>query len=166
MQARDACRKPPVTVPADRPVAEVAKLMDEMAVGAVVIVDDDKPVGIVTDRDLAVRVLARSIPSDGRVDDVMSTGVVTLDATADLREAARIFSEHAIRRLPVVEESRMVGMLTVDDLLMDFVSDLTNLVRPITGEVIFGHREPSDLAVGSMDVSPRRMVTSPRGTVS
>ena len=130
MQARNASRKVPVTAPAHRSLAEVAKLMDEAAVGAVVIVDDETPVGIVTDRDLAVRALARGLPSDSRVDAVMSTGVVTLGATADLREAVRIFAERAFRRLPLVEEGRMVGMLTVDDLLMDVVSDLANLVRP------------------------------------
>jgi len=143
MQAKDASRKFPVTVPADRSLAEVAKLMDESAVGAVVIVEDERPVGIVTDRDLVVRALARNLPADSRVDGVMSTGLVTLGATADLREAVRIFAGHAIRRLPLVEEGRMVGMLSVDDLLMDVVSDLANLVRPITGEVIFGHREPT-----------------------
>jgi len=90
-----------------------------------------------------VRALARRLPSDSRVDAVMSTGVVTLGATADLREAVRIFAAHAFRRLPLVEEGRMVGMLTLDDLLMDVVSDLANLVRPITGEVIFGHPEPT-----------------------
>jgi len=73
----------------------------------------------------------------------MSTEVVTLGATADLREAVRIFTEHPFRRLPLVEGGHMVGMLTVDDLLMDLVSDLANLVRPITGEVIFGHPEPT-----------------------
>ena len=143
MQAKDATRKMPVTVPPERSLVEVAKLMDEAAVGAIVIVDDEKPIGIVTDRDLTVRALARRLPSDSRVDAVMSTGVVTLGATADLRDAIRIFSEHAFRRLPLVEEGRMVGMLAVDDLLMDVVSDLANLVRPITGEVIFGHPEPT-----------------------
>jgi len=143
MQAKEASRKVPVTVPPDRTLAEVAKLMDEASVGAVVIVDDEKPIGIATDRDLAVRALARRLPSDSRVDAVMSTRVVTLGATADLREAVRVFTEHAFRRLPLVEEGRMVGMLTVDDLLMDVVSDLANLVRPITGEVIFGHPEPT-----------------------
>ncbi len=143
MQAKDATRKMPVTVPPERSLAEVAKLMDEAVVGAIVIVEDEKPIGIVTDRDLTVRALARRLPSDSRVDAVMSTGVVTLGATADLRDAVRIFTEHAFRRLPLVEEGRMVGMLTVDDLLMDVVSDLANLVRPITGEVIFGHPEPT-----------------------
>jgi len=144
MKAKDASRKLPVTAPASCSLVEVAKLMDETVVGAVVIVDhDNKPMGIVTDRDLVVRGLARGLPSDSRVDAMMSTGIVTLGATADLREAVRIFSTHAFRRLPLVEEGRMVGMLTVDDLLMDVVSDLANLVRPITGEVIFGHPEPT-----------------------
>jgi len=120
----------------------VAALMDEVAVGAVVVIDDDeRPVGMVTDRDLTVRALARRLPSDSRVDAVMSTPVVTLGGTADIQEALRIFAGHPFRRLPLVEEGRMVGMLTVDDLLMNVVSDLANLVRPITGEVIFGHPE-------------------------
>jgi len=143
MQARDACRKMPVTVTADATVADAAEAMDSQAVGAVVVVNGGRPIGIVTDRDLALRVLARRLPLDSRVDDVMSTAIVTLGATADVREAVRIFSEHAFRRLPLVEEGRMVGMLTVDDLLMNVVSDLGNLVRPITGEVIFGHPEPT-----------------------
>jgi len=141
VQAKDASRKVPMTVPPDHSLVEVAKLMDEGAVGAVVIVDNERPVGIVTDRDLVVRALVRGLSLDSRIDAVMSTGLVTLGATADLREAVRIFAQHAFRRLPLVEEGRMVGMLTVDDLLMDVVSDLANLVRPITAEVIFGHRE-------------------------
>ena len=73
----------------------------------------------------------------------MSTDVVTLDASADVRDAIRIFSSHAIRRLPLVDGGRMVGMITVDDLVVDAASDLAELVRPLTGQLIFGHPEPA-----------------------
>ena len=141
MQARDATRKAPVTVAPDTAVAEVAALMDRAVVGGVVVVDGDHPVGIVTDRDLAVRALARRAPADARVDSVMSTDLVTLDASADLRDAIRIFSSHAIRRLPLVDGGRMVGMITVDDLVVDVATDLAELIRPLTGQLIFGHPE-------------------------
>jgi CBS domain-containing protein len=143
MQARDAMRKAPVTVAPDRTIADVAALMDRAVVGGVVVVDDDRLVGIVTDRDLVVRALARRAPADARVDSVMSTDVITLDASADVRDAIRIFSSHAIRRLPLVDGGRMVGMITVDDLVVDAASDLAELVRPLTGQLIFGHPEPA-----------------------
>jgi CBS domain-containing protein len=143
MQARDAMRKAPVTVAPDRAIADVAALMDRAVVGGVVVVDDDRLVGIVTDRDLVVRALARRAPVDARVDSVMSTDVVTLDASADVRDAIRIFSSHAIRRLPLVDGGSMVGMITVDDLVVDAASDLAELVRPLTGQLIFGHPEPA-----------------------
>jgi CBS domain-containing protein len=143
MQARDAARKPPVTVAPETRIAEVAALMDQAVVGGVVVVDGDRPVGIVTDRDLAVRALARRVPYDGRVDSVMSTDLVTLDASADLRNAIRIFSSHPIRRLPLLDGGRMVGMITIDDLVVDVTSDLAELIRPLTGQLLFGHPGPA-----------------------
>ncbi|HLI74552.1 MAG TPA: CBS domain-containing protein [Acidimicrobiales bacterium] len=142
MKARDATRKMPVTVSADATVSDVAELMDRRAVGAVIVTDDERPTGIVTDRDLAVRVLARRLPPDARVDSVMSTDVMTLPANADLREAMRLFADHPIRRLPLVDGGRLIGVLTMDDLMVDVISDLTSLVRPVTGQVLFGHPEP------------------------
>ena len=75
----------------------------------------------------------------------MSPGVIALDAEEDLRHALPIFRSHAIRRLPLVRDGRIVGMLTTDDLLIDLVADLGDLVRPITGQVVFGYAEHSNL---------------------
>lgn len=143
MRAIDAARKPPVTASCDSTVAQVAQLMDDQVVGAVVVTDRARPVGIVTDRDLAIRAVARGIPGDGRVDSVMSTDLVTLEASADARDAVAIFGSHPFRRLPLVEGDRMVGMLTVDDLVMNEANDLGTLLRAVTGQVIFGHPEPA-----------------------
>ena len=144
MHAKEAARREPVTVAPDATVTTAAQLMDEAAVGALVVVEPDgRPVGIVTDRDLVVRALAHRCDPDARVDSAMSTDLVTLPADGDLRDALAVFEDHAIRRLPLMEGDRMVGMLTMDDLVVDLVSDLGRLTRPILGQVLFGHPEPA-----------------------
>ncbi len=147
MRAIDATRKPPVAASAERTIRQVAHLMDQESVGAVVVTEGDRPIGIVTDRDLAVRALARGVAADARIDSVMSTDLVTMGATVDLREALRIFESRTFRRLPLVDAGRMVGILTVDDLLINEVGDLGRLTRVVTGQVVFGHPEPEVPAV-------------------
>jgi CBS domain-containing protein len=144
VRAIDAIRKRPVSIPADWTIAEAARRMNEASVGAVVVVDGDQPVGIVTDRDLVVRGIARNLPADARVDAVMSDDLVTLPADADIREAFKIFHSRPLRRIPILEEGRLVGMVTADDLLIDLVGDLAALSRPITGQVIWGAPERSE----------------------
>jgi CBS domain-containing protein len=116
--------------------------MEAAGVGALAVVDGDALVGIVTDRDLTVRALARRLSSDARVDSVMSTPVLTIDATADLHDAFAVFRGNAVRRLAVVREGSFVGMISADDLLIDLAADLADLARPITAEVLFGHHDP------------------------
>ncbi len=148
MLAEDIVCKLPVTIEADGTITDAARLMDEQVVGAVVVVDHETPVGIVTDRDLAVRAVARRLPPDARVDDVMSTELVTIGPEEEVGTALEIFRRRTIRRLPVVEQGRVVGMLTVDDLMIHLVNDLSDLVEPITSEVVFGHPEAKVPSVG------------------
>jgi signal-transduction protein with cAMP-binding, CBS, and nucleotidyltransferase domain len=144
MHAVEAARKPPATIPADRTITEAAQEMDRLAVGALVVVDaGDRPVGIVTDRDLVVRGIARRADPQARVDSVMSTDLVVLGADADIRDALLIFESCALRRLPLVDGDRVVGMLTMDDMVVDLTADLARLTRPVTAQVLFGHPEPS-----------------------
>lgn len=142
MRARDLAVRQPVTIRADATLSEAAALMDEKAVGALLVVDGQRLVGIVTDRDLAVRALARHAPLDGRVDSVMTTDVVSLPPDVDVREAFKVMRSHALRRLPLLEGGRPVGMVTTDDLLIALIGDLSDVVRPIVGEAMFGHPEP------------------------
>lgn len=143
MHAIGAARKPPATIAADHTITEAADAMDRLAVGALVVVESDgRPVGIVTDRDLVLRALARRVSPDARIDSVMSTELVVLSPDADLRDALRVFEGKAIRRLPLVAGDEVVGMLTMDDLVVDLTDDLARLIRPITAQVLFGHREP------------------------
>lgn len=142
MRVRDAIRKNPQMLPVTATIREAAGLMDEAGVGAIIVTDDSRPVGIVTDRDLVVRAIARSLPGDGRIDAVMSMGVVCIDADADLHEAVLMFSTYPFRRLPVVAGHVVVGMITVDDLLVDLTGDLVNVTKGLTAQVLFGHAEP------------------------
>jgi signal-transduction protein with cAMP-binding, CBS, and nucleotidyltransferase domain len=142
VRAKDAARKPVVSIPVAASIVSAARLMDREVVGALVVVDGDRPVGVVTDRDITVRAVGRGVPADARIDAVMSPGVIALDADAELRQALPIFHSHAIRRLPLVADGRVVGMLTTDDLLIDLVADLGEIVRPITGQVVFGYPDP------------------------
>jgi signal-transduction protein with cAMP-binding, CBS, and nucleotidyltransferase domain len=141
MHVIDTIRRSAVAVGPDRPVSEAAAVMEASGVGALAIVDGDQLLGIVTDRDLTVRALARRLSLEARVDAVMSTPVVTIDADADLHDAFAVFRTNAIRRLAVVREGRFVGMVTADDLLIDLAADLADLVRPVTAEVLFGQHD-------------------------
>jgi len=143
MRARDAIRRSGVAIGPSQTVQQAASIMERAGVGALAVVDEGRLVGIVTDRDLVRRVMARGLPADARVDAVMSMPVVTIDADADLHDAFKVFRTHGNRRLPLVQEGRFVGMLSVDDLLIDLAGDLADLARPVTAETIFGHHDSS-----------------------
>ena len=144
MKITDAVRRSTVAVSADESITDTAKVMEASTVGAVVVLDEGhRVVGIVTDRDIVRRAVATGVPLDGRIDSIMSTDVVTVDVDADLHAVFPLFRSHAVRRLPVVDQGRFVGMLSVDDVLIDLSADLADVVRPITGETLFGHRDAS-----------------------
>lgn len=141
MRTMDAVRRSGIGLHPERTIGEAAALMEQTGVGALAVIDHDRLVGLVTDRDLVRRGLARGLPADARVDGVMTTPVVTIDADADLHDAFGLFRTHAIRRLAVVRDGSFVGMVSVDDLLIDVAADLADLARPVTAEVLFTHRD-------------------------
>jgi signal-transduction protein with cAMP-binding, CBS, and nucleotidyltransferase domain len=141
MRVSDMLRRSVVAVRPEQTITEAAQIMDQAGVGALVVVDGEVPLGLVTDRDLVRRGLARSMPSDARVDALMTIPVVTIDAQADAHDVYEVFRSHAIRRIPVVRDGRLVGMVSVDDVLIHLSSDLEDLVRPVTGEVLFPQRD-------------------------
>jgi signal-transduction protein with cAMP-binding, CBS, and nucleotidyltransferase domain len=141
MRTIDAVRRSGVGIGPDRTIREAAQVMDQAGVGSLAVIDGEVLVGIVTDRDLVRRALARDLPGDARVDAVMSAPVVTIDADADLHDTFVMFRTHALRRLALVRAGQFVGMITIDDLLVDLAGDLSDLARPVTAEVVFGHRD-------------------------
>lgn len=105
-----------VTAPSSASVREVAELMRERNVGSVVLVDGGRPEGLVTDRDLAVGVLADGRDASDPAREHASAPVVTGRPEMAVEEAAEVMVHHAIRRLPVLDGDRLAGIVTLDDL--------------------------------------------------
>jgi CBS domain-containing protein len=106
------------SIDADKSVDYAAKMMRDEDVGLAPIVEGDRLVGTLTDRDIAIRVVAEGRdPQTTKARDVASTDLVTLDPGQDLDEALRLMAEHQVRRLPVVEETgRLVGIVAQADI--------------------------------------------------
>ena len=117
MQIREVMTETVVTAPPDCPVSHVAELMRERNVGSVVLVDaGGAPVGFVTDRDLAIGVLADGRDASDPAEAHASAPVVTAEPGMDVEEAAQLMVAHGVRRLPIIDGERIVGILTLDDL--------------------------------------------------
>jgi CBS domain-containing protein len=114
---RDAMTSNPCTIDADKPVAYAAKMMKQENVGIAPIVEGERLIGTLTDRDIVVRVVAEGRdPQSVTAREVSSSAPVTVDPQQDLDEALRLMATHQIRRLPVVEEDgRVVGVLAQAD---------------------------------------------------
>lgn len=145
MQVRDIMSTPIVVVPAMTPVREAAQHLDYSGVGCLIVTDGERIVGIVTDRDLALRVLARGLPATTPVGQVMSPHPICVRPDDDLELIAGLFRRNAIRRLPVLDDGDVVGMITVDDMLLRSHEILGYLLGPVAAEIL----EPQHPAAAS-----------------
>jgi CBS domain-containing protein len=141
MRALDRIRRTGIAVGPERTLRGVAQLMERAGVGFIAIVDGDELIGVVTDRDIVRRGVAQGLPADARVDAVMTTPVRTIDATTELDDALYLFGEANVRRLAVVDDGRFIGVVSLDDLLVDAVTKLNALVAPLAQEIAWPHRE-------------------------
>ncbi|MEU8511092.1 CBS domain-containing protein [Kitasatospora sp. NPDC048722] len=132
MRTADLMTAPPVTVDLGATAFDAARRMAQEAVGCVLVTLDGRLCGILTDRDLTLRGLARGYGPGQPVADLMTTPVTTVDADDDLDTAYRTFRGSDVRRIPVLDDGRPVGMLTVDDLLRDVVQRLFDLLVPVS----------------------------------
>src|SRR2546428_4189645 len=111
--------RPPITAKENETVAGVSKLMGKHDIGCVIIVDKaGNPAGIITERDIVQRVAARNVlPSELKVGQTMSKPVATISPRATVNEAAKIMNHRKIRRLAVMDEGKLVGIVTMKDIL-------------------------------------------------
>jgi CBS domain-containing protein len=114
---RDAMTANPRTISTSATVVDAARLMKEEDTGIAPIVDGDQLVGVLTDRDIAIKDVAENKdPQTTRAVDIASTNLVTIDPDQDLDEAMRLMGQHQVRRLPVVEDDgKLVGVLAQAD---------------------------------------------------
>lgn len=111
MTAEVACAEPDFTLD------EIATMMRDEDTGVIPVVDEDELIGVITDRDIVIRCIAEGKdPTDLTAEEFASEDLQTIAPDADSAEAARIMSQHQIRRLPVVEDGRLLGMVSIGDL--------------------------------------------------
>jgi CBS domain-containing protein len=104
-------------------IYEVAVKMRDLNVGAIPIVDHGRLIGMITDRDLVVRGIAEKHPGSTQVTEIMSDQLIKVTPDTSVQEAAEQMAEHQIRRLPVVENGRLVGIVSLGDLATNRYSD-------------------------------------------
>ena len=128
------CIKPVVTASAQMTVEEAARAMRAKNVGALVVVNAGRPVGMLTDRDVTVEVVALGKDPDAvRVGDVMHKKPMTIREDLGLLDAAKTFARTGVRRLPVVTKTGvLVGVITVDDLIMLFGNEMGHLAGALS----------------------------------
>lgn len=121
------CRKPIITILPKQTVHEAALQMHEHHVGAVVVVDEDRPVGIVTDRDIVLRAVVEGRdPKTTSIRDIMSRDVAVLRRDDKIDDAIISIKTAGVRRLPIVDENgKPIGMVTLDDLVVLMAGELS-----------------------------------------
>jgi CBS domain-containing protein len=136
MLVRELATCPAVTCGPKATVTEVARQLRETDAGCVVVVDDEaQPLGICTDRDLVIRCLSEAWPHETPIECVMTRGVITLRADADIPRADDLLGTWGFRRLPMVnDEGRVAGVVTLDDLAVHFAAQLDRVVGVIRSE--------------------------------
>jgi signal-transduction protein with cAMP-binding, CBS, and nucleotidyltransferase domain len=109
----------PTMIGIDATVAEAAKTMCHDEFGSVIIIDRNKPIGIVTEEDITCKVVAKDLrPSTVHVNEIMSTPLITVSADKTVGDAAHMMVKHKVRRLPVIDTKKnVIGIVTVRDLL-------------------------------------------------
>jgi CBS domain-containing protein len=106
-----------VSVDSSVPATDAAKMMEDTGVGSVVVLDNNLPVGIVTNRDFAIKITVHSYPIDTPVRRIMSSPLISIDPDSDLWVASDLMSTRNVKKLPVIDGDKVVGMLTSSDLV-------------------------------------------------
>ena len=135
---RDAMTADPRSIGKSVSVVEAARLMREQDIGSLPITDDERLVGMITDRDITMRVVAEAAdPNATSVEDVYSRDLISVAPDNDLEEALGLMARHQVRRLPVVEDGRLVGIVAQADIALS-----ENETK--TGELVEAISAPSE----------------------
>jgi CBS domain-containing protein len=136
MSISNLCNRTVVCVNTGASIAEVAKQMEDKNVGSVVVVDNEKPCGLVTDRDIILRVVNKGKdPQQTYVDDVMSELVLCLEEDMGLYEALEMLKGKSLRRYPVIDKNgNLKGIITLDDIIYLLGREMSDVASIIQAE--------------------------------
>jgi signal-transduction protein with cAMP-binding, CBS, and nucleotidyltransferase domain len=135
---RDVMKNNPTMIGIEANVAKAAKAMCVEEVGSVIILENSKPIGIVTEEDITCKVVAKDLkPSSVQVREIMSTPLITVSAEKTVGDAAHMMVKHKVRRLPVIDaKKKVIGIVTVRDLLT-----VSNELNELLADLIEINRE-------------------------
>jgi len=118
LQVKDVMVKSIITVEAEETVKKAAELMDKHSIGCLVVINYGNPVGIVTERDMLKKVvLERKDPGKTKIGNIMSAPLVTSPPQAEIRDAVRLMNERRIKKLPVIEDGNLIGLVSLTDVM-------------------------------------------------
>lgn len=138
MLAQDLITRAPVLVDSDEPLREAARRMRDADVGSVVVMEGGEPIGILTDRDVAMFMAADVI--DVPVEIVMTRHPVSISAHADVEMCLERMEAHAVRRILIVEDGRLIGVVSLDDILMHLGYLMGKASALVRTEIVGGSR--------------------------
>ncbi|NIP30751.1 MAG: CBS domain-containing protein [Candidatus Dadabacteria bacterium] len=136
MSISTLCNKEVICVEMGTSVEQVGKMMEEKNIGCVIVIDNEKPCGLVTDRDILIRVINKGLsPKDTYVDDIMSELVMTLDEDMGLHDALEMVKGMSLRRFPVTDKNgNLTGIVTLDDIIYLLGKEMYNVASIIKSE--------------------------------
>ncbi len=137
MSLKPLMTKEITSLPSTATALDAAKYMTDMNVGSVIVVDDDKPSGILTDRDIVTKVLSQDKdPKTTKIRDIMTSPAVTISEDRDIIAVTRLMSEHGIRRFPVVDANgKIIGVISLDDVLVFLGQEMQNIATALKTEL-------------------------------
>ncbi|QLH07517.1 CBS domain-containing protein [Nitrosopumilus ureiphilus] len=113
----DVMTKSVISADASMTINETAKMMEDAKVGAVIIMENNTPIGIVTDRDFAVKAAAHAYEISSPIKRIMSSPLLSINSDESVRNAADLMHERGVRKLPVLSDDKVVGMITATDIV-------------------------------------------------
>jgi len=118
LEVRDVMTPQVVTEDEEAPVTKISMDMEVSGIGSVVITKEGKPTGIITDRDIATKVIMKNRrPSEIKAKEIMSAPLTTIEPDASIEKACELLAENGIRRVPVIEDDKLVGIISVRNIL-------------------------------------------------
>lgn len=135
MKIRDIIKTSVITLTKEATVLEAAQIMREQHVGSIIIVDQtkdqSKPIGIVTDRDIVVQLIAKQVPLESiEVQDIMASNLILSNEEEDVYSVIRKMRTHGVKRIPVINgEGYLKGIVSFEDLFLELSRELTDLAR-------------------------------------
>ena len=102
------------------PAYEAAKLMEESKAGAIIVLENQVPAGIVTNKDLMIKIIAHSYPADTPLRRVMTSPLISITPETDIKTAAELMSSRKIRKLPVIEDDEVIGMIVASEIVENY----------------------------------------------